>query len=144
MPPSARKSHRIHCSSPCHGAPTRRPHGGSLCPTHQRPHHLMPPGKRPAKWGTNQSYMKALKQEVRDTYGEHCWLCLKWIPPHQFSIDHVRPKSTHPHLTWELGNMRPCHLRCNKVRGTRSPERARQLLTRKELPRPIPKPSRDW
>lgn len=71
---------------------------------------------------------------VRATYGETCWLCGVWIRPGQFSVDHVLPKSTHPHLMWELGNMRPAHLRCNKKRGTKTPRATA----------PLPMPSRNW
>jgi len=39
--------------------------------------------------------------------------------PMSFSYDHIKARSTHPHLTYEPTNGQPAHLKCNKVKGTR-------------------------
>ena len=58
-----------------------------------------------------------------------CWLCGQPIdydqpdPNHDeaFSVDHEKPRSTHPHLAEEPSNLRSAHQRCNKRRGNRAP-----------------------
>ena len=39
--------------------------------------------------------------------------------PQSCSVQHVKPRSTHPHLTWEPSNWAPAHLDCNKSDGAR-------------------------
>ena len=34
------------------------------------------------------------------------------------SVQHVKPRSTHPHLTWEPSNWAPSHLDCNWAQGS--------------------------
>lgn len=36
------------------------------------------------------------------------------------SVQHVKPRSTHPHLTWDPTNWKPAHLRCNQGQGTKT------------------------
>jgi 5-methylcytosine-specific restriction endonuclease McrA len=33
------------------------------------------------------------------------------------SVQHVKPRSSYPHLTWEPSNWKPAHLSCNKAEG---------------------------
>ncbi|MFF2344234.1 HNH endonuclease [Pseudarthrobacter sp. NPDC058119] len=72
----------------------------------------------------------AMKREAARyrMYEPPCWLCqqpidysLKSDDPDSLSVDHVKPRSTHPHLVDDPENMRPAHLRCNKQRGNRAP-----------------------
>ena len=37
--------------------------------------------------------------------------------PNAHEPDHIKPRSTHPHLTYELSNLRPSHASCNRSRG---------------------------
>lgn len=37
------------------------------------------------------------------------------------SVEHIKARSTHPHLTWDPGNWAPAHLGCNRAKGNRSP-----------------------
>lgn len=55
-----------------------------------------------------------------------CWICtqpINYSAPSEsddsFSVDHFKPRSTHPHLAEEPTNLRSAHLRCNKARGDR-------------------------
>lgn len=59
-----------------------------------------------------------------------CWLCGQPIDydaaegADAFSVDHVLPRSTHPHLAEDPVNLRSAHSRCNKERGARAPHPA--------------------
>ncbi|QDG88854.1 HNH endonuclease [Pseudarthrobacter sp. NIBRBAC000502770] len=44
---------------------------------------------------------------------------LQYPDEDSFSVDHIKPRSTHPHLAEEPTNLRSTHLRCNKARGDR-------------------------
>jgi 5-methylcytosine-specific restriction endonuclease McrA len=41
--------------------------------------------------------------------------------PNSFTVDHVKPRSTHPHLAEDPANLRAAHHRCNTGRGTKTP-----------------------
>ncbi|MBT2566613.1 HNH endonuclease [Arthrobacter sp. ISL-85] len=44
---------------------------------------------------------------------------LRYPDEDSFSVDHIKPRSTHPHLAEEPTNLSSTHLRCNKARGDR-------------------------
>ena len=33
------------------------------------------------------------------------------------TVQHLKPRTTHPHLTWEPSNMAPAHADCNSSQG---------------------------
>ena len=53
---------------------------------------------------------------VLDTYGTTCHLCQH---PGADSGDHLLPRSTHPHLMYDVGNGRPAHHQPCPVCGVR-------------------------
>ena len=60
-----------------------------------------------------------------------CWLCgqpieytLAWPDPASFSLDHIKPKHTHPNLEHEPTNHAAAHLRCNSSRQANNPRPA--------------------
>ena len=66
-----------------------------------------------------------------------CWLCGLPIdytlPPDDdmaFSVDHVKPWSTHPELREDPGNLASAHARCNKQRGNKAPPPSLGLMSR--------------
>jgi len=66
-----------------------------------------------------------------------CWLCGLAIdytlPPDDdmaFSVDHVKPWSTHPELREDPDNLAAAHSRCNKQRGNKPPPLGLGLLSR--------------
>lgn len=66
-----------------------------------------------------------------------CWLCgqaidytLDALDPWAFSVDHVRPWSTHPELREDPGNLAAAHSTCNKRRGNGAPPAGLGLLSR--------------
>jgi 5-methylcytosine-specific restriction endonuclease McrA len=75
-------------------------------------------------------YAARMRELVRETYGEVCWLCGKSIPEGAFSVDHVIPRSRGGGD--EIENLRPAHGRCNSRRGNRG------------IVRPISPTSREW
>lgn len=34
------------------------------------------------------------------------------------TVQHLKPRATHPHLTWDPGNWAPAHADCNSSQGT--------------------------
>ena len=74
-------------------------------------------GRRGRRW-------VRLKAEVR-ARGETCCRCrqpidytLAWPDQDSFSVDHYPyPRSTHPHLAEDPGNLHAAHLRCNQSAG---------------------------
>lgn len=82
--------------------------------------------------GTCRRY-KRIKAQFRQHCANRdavCWLCsepidytLTFTHPESFSLDHRYPRSTHPHLTEDVGNFMPSHSVCNKSRGNREPTR---------------------
>ena len=77
-------------------------------------------------WKTTQARARVLA-----AYGNTCWLCGQPILG-RISIDHVVPRSKGGGD--DLGNLRPAHLRCNKVRGSKD---INQVA-------PLPQASREW
>jgi hypothetical protein len=66
-----------------------------------------------------------------------CALChqtidytLDWPDPYCFSVDHIRPVSTHPHLAEDPSNLQAAHLSCNSSRGARTPRPALGVTSR--------------
>lgn len=52
-----------------------------------------------------------------------CCICLQPIDytlrypdPQSFSVEHLKPQATHPHLAEQLANLDAAHLRCNTAR----------------------------
>lgn len=52
-----------------------------------------------------------------------CFICqqpidysLPWDDPQAFTVEHIKPRSTHPHLVTDPGNCVSSHARCNKGR----------------------------
>jgi 5-methylcytosine-specific restriction endonuclease McrA len=53
-----------------------------------------------------------------------CWLCgqpidytLPWDDLEAFTVDHIKPRSTHPEMADEPSNCLAAHAKCNKSRG---------------------------
>lgn len=55
-----------------------------------------------------------------------CFICgqaidytLPWDHRDAFTVEHIKPRSTHPHLMEDPANCVAAHARCNKGRGDR-------------------------
>lgn len=76
-------------------------------------------------WGGRRA-AKALER-VRATGRRHnlpCVICdgpidyaLRWPHTMSCSVQHIRPRSSHPELTWTPSNWAPAHLTCNSAAG---------------------------
>lgn len=70
---------------------------------------------------------QAALAQVRDHGNKHdlpCIICQMPIDytlrhPHKqaCTVQHIKPRSTHPHLTWEPSNWGPAHADCNSSQG---------------------------
>lgn len=88
--------------------------------------------------GRNTYRYKQLAADLRRLQ-RPCWICQQPINYHAdpedgdaFSVDHVKPLSTHPELAEVFSNMAAAHLRCNKSKGNRT------------APAGLGTPSEDW
>lgn len=66
-----------------------------------------------------------------------CWLCGQDIDyeaerddPDSFTVDHIHPLSTHPHLAEDYANLAAAHKRCNSARGNKAPRPGLGLRSR--------------
>ncbi|MGW0939096.1 HNH endonuclease [Streptomyces sp. NPDC002666] len=71
--------------------------------------------------------IQRIRDHLRKTGVHICWLCGGFIQvdlpdthPMSWTLDHVLPLSTHPHLALEPTNHREAHRRCNSSRGNRT------------------------
>lgn len=94
-------------------------------------------------WDDNAA-SRALTAQVRREE-PICWLCGKaWDPqaesrsPWSFSVDHILPQSTHPHLRYVRSNLRAAHYRCNTRRGKKPVGRTMPTISAKPIQ------SREW
>lgn len=69
--------------------------------------------------------LKQIGEQLKAQRGP-CWICgmpidysLPWDDVNAFTIEHVHPRSTHPHLEHDPGNAVAAHGRCNRSRGNR-------------------------
>ena len=67
--------------------------------------------------------------------GEPIDYTLRYPHPRSFSVQHVRPFSTHPHLREDPTNLDAAHLECNRGNPTGTPP---------FTPKPLGQLSRDW
>jgi 5-methylcytosine-specific restriction endonuclease McrA len=51
-----------------------------------------------------------------------CGLCPYAVHKDETTLDHIEPKSTHPHLKYVLSNLQPAHEVCNNRKGSMSME----------------------
>jgi hypothetical protein len=77
-------------------------------------------------------------QAVRRRDGDNCWRChqpMRFGPPYNVgkaaTVEHRQPKALGG--TWELGNLRLCHVGCNRHLGANPPEQKERMRLRKKL-----------
>ena len=77
--------------------------------------------------GRNTRRLRRAKAAMRAARAQPCGRCGQAIdydaPPNDptsFTLGHILPWSTHPHLREDPANHRPEHARCNKSAGSRS------------------------
>lgn len=85
----------------------------------------MQPDVKPWAGRARADALARVKAEGRRK-GSPCVICrlainysLEYPDPQSCSVQHIKPRSTHPHLTWSPGNWAPSHLECNQSLGMR-------------------------
>lgn len=73
-----------------------------------------------------QEALKTVKR-IGKQRNQPCCICQQPInynlpstDPDGCSLQHIRPRKTFPHLTWDPNNWAPSHLACNKAAGTKT------------------------
>jgi len=67
----------------------------------------------PSGLAVNGKRIKLFNAAMFDAYGRRCHLCGEMGAD---TADHLLPVTTHPHLRWDLANVRPAHRSCNSSR----------------------------
>ena len=63
---------------------------------------------------------KWLKDNPPDDNGYYiCRICQRPVSQDEVTLDHIKPRSTHPHLRYDVNNVRPAHLFCNSEKGSK-------------------------
>lgn len=72
-----------------------------------------------------------------------CWICggridYQAMPgtPDAYEPDHIKPRSKHPELTYDITNIAPSHCSCNRSRKDKSQQETMEMG--------VGTPSRDW
>lgn len=66
--------------------------------------------------GYTGAAVKAFATAVFARYGRICVFCGEG---NSDTVEHLKPRSTHPELTWDIDNARPAHRSCNSARRDR-------------------------
>lgn len=61
----------------------------------------------------NARNLKAQRRQPCARCGQPIDYSLPWDDPGAFSVGHIKPWTTHPHLREDPGNLQPEHRRCN-------------------------------
>lgn len=80
------------------------------------------------KWGGRKA--QAWSAAVLRNQGRVCALRLEGCTLIATTADHVKPRSTHPHLQYDPSNGRPACSHCNSSRGARPVRTVDQVDTR--------------
>lgn len=88
-------------------------------------------GRRTANFGRLRRNLRA-KRRACCRCGQPIDYNLDYPDDGSFSVDHLKPLSTHPHLAEDPDNLDAAHLRCNKNAGNRGDRPG------------LGRPSREW
>ncbi|MBO0881221.1 MAG: HNH endonuclease [Mycobacterium sp.] len=92
----------------------------SRCPAHQ-PRHELSAHQR----GLGRAHRKTTALVIAQWVTAHGWICPGWecephpVPPGGLTGDHIRPRSTHPHLANDPANYAVLCGPCNTRKGAR-------------------------
>lgn len=75
-------------------------------------------GKVGKKWIRTRA--EWFKQNPAEYY--ICYICGDRLTPRETTLDHIKSRSRHPELRFELSNLAPCCYRCNQEKGSRELE----------------------
>jgi 5-methylcytosine-specific restriction endonuclease McrA len=116
---------------------TPNPRGGTLPPGGGVHDQGMGVGVMDGAPTSRRTHRQKAQAKAQRAKGLDCWLCGQPIdytlPPEDvmaFSVDHIKPWSTHPELREDPGNLASAHSRCNKQRGANPPPLGLGLTSR--------------
>lgn len=78
---------------------------------------LNPKGKITLKWLETRGQWIQANPPV-DGYW-NCYICGTYLNIDRLTLDHIKSRSRHPELRFELNNLRPCCRKCNAWKGSR-------------------------
>ncbi len=79
---------------------------------------LMRAGKHQRKW--RQARKVWFRENTKNVY--RCYLCGKLVDRPNITLDHIKPRGSHPELRYEQSNLAPVHFICNGIKGSRKAE----------------------
>jgi 5-methylcytosine-specific restriction endonuclease McrA len=89
-------------------------HYQTFCRLSRKP--IKQKGKHALLWDKHRAaWMKAHEGEIK-----HCYLCGKYLPDEEVTLDHVKPRSSHPELVYDDTNLKPACWECNYRKGSKS------------------------
>lgn len=62
----------------------------------------------------------------------NCYLCKRSLLKYQVTLDHIQSRSRHPELRYEMSNLAPCCMKCNKAKGSMDLEEYNKRMTLNE------------
>ena len=81
-------------------------------------------GKVSDKW------LRVRRQWFVDNQAESytCYICGRFLWPADVTLDHIKSRSSHPELRFEMSNLAPACWKCNTEKGSRSLENYKKSL----------------
>jgi 5-methylcytosine-specific restriction endonuclease McrA len=75
-----------------------------------------------------------LKKYQKQLKYDHCGICgQEFREGEKKTIDHIKPKHTHPELVYEISNMQLAHEQCNNLKGNLPPPSYRNRGLTKQM-----------
>lgn len=76
------------------------------------------PGKVSKEWlKTRRAWLKANPPNFEGYY--ECYLCHKWVPAEDITLDHVISRTRAPGRRQDISNLEPCCSKCNSDKGSK-------------------------
>lgn len=70
-----------------------------------------------AKWIETRN--EWIQQNHTETGTWNCYICYELLTIETLTLDHVKSRSRHPELRFDLNNLKPCCASCNSKKGSR-------------------------
>jgi len=86
-----------------------------------------PPRKIKQVGGITKKWLATRRQWFKENMPNEqgfyiCYLCNKWLDHKETTLDHIKNRSSHPELRYEMSNLAPCCSTCNTFKGSQSLE----------------------
>lgn len=84
-----------------------------------------PKKPKPKKYGKHYAMWRKVRRAALDSKAEAalpCYICSRYVRVGEATLDHVKPRGSHPELRYELSNLQICCVECNSEKGSKSLE----------------------